>query len=174
MRVLALGINYSPDQTGIAPFTTGRCEYLAARGHQVRVCTGFPYYPAWRVRDADRGRLFAREAVNGVTVLRSYAYVPRRVTAARRILHEASFVASASLRALIGPRPDVLFVVSPPLGLALPADRTSVASALWRLRSLALAGPHGAPGLMCASRVLHHSRAASARQSAPARPEPLG
>ena len=121
MRVLALGINYSPDQTGIAPFTTGRCEYLAARGHQVRVCTGFPYYPAWRVRDADRGRLFAREAVNGVTVLRSYAYVPRRVTAARRILHEASFVASASLRALIGPRPDVLFVVSPPLGLALPA-----------------------------------------------------
>src|SRR5438105_1542355 len=94
------------------------------------MCTGFPYYPAWRLRAEDRGRLFAREAVNGVTVLRSWAYVPRRVTPARRILHEASFVASASMRALLGPRPDVLFVVSPPLGLALPAV---LLSRLWRV-----------------------------------------
>ena len=121
MRVLVLGINYSPEETGIAPFNTGRCEYLAGRGHEVRMCTGLPYYPAWRIRDEYRGHLFTREAVNGVTVLRSYLYVPRRVTAVRRILHEASFVLSASLRALLGPRPDVLFVVSPPLGLALPA-----------------------------------------------------
>jgi len=130
MRVLVLGINYSPEETGIAPFNTGRCEYLAGRGHEVRMCTGLPYYPAWRIRDEYRGHLFTREAVNGVTVLRSYLYVPRRVTAVRRILHEASFVLSASLRALLGPRPDVLFVVSPPLGLALPAV---LLSRVWRV-----------------------------------------
>ena len=49
---MMLGINYWPEETGIAVFNTGRCEYLAAQGHDVTMCTGFPYYPRWRVDDA--------------------------------------------------------------------------------------------------------------------------
>ncbi len=119
MRVLILGINYWPEETGIAVFTTGRCEYLAAQGHEVTICTGFPYYPWWRVPAEYRGRLFDQESRNGVRILRSYLYVPRRVTSLRRILHEASFIASSCLRALKERRPDVLLTISPPLGLAL-------------------------------------------------------
>jgi colanic acid biosynthesis glycosyl transferase WcaI len=48
MRAAYLGINYSPDETGIAPFATGRCEYVATHGHQVVACTGVPYYPQWQ------------------------------------------------------------------------------------------------------------------------------
>ena len=121
MRLLMLGINYWPEPTGIAVFNTGRCEYMAARGHDTTMCTGFPYYPRWQVDDAYRGRLVADEARNGVRILRSWLYVPRQVTALRRIPHEASFVASSCLRALAGRRPDVLLTVSPPLGLALSA-----------------------------------------------------
>jgi len=119
MRLLMLGINYWPEETGIAVFNTGRCEFLAAQGHGVRMCTGFPYYPRWRVDEAYRGRLFARERRNGVQILRSFLYVSRRVTTLRRILHEASFIASSFLRVLGGRRPDLLVTVSPPLGLAL-------------------------------------------------------
>jgi len=119
MRIVMLGINYWPEETGIAVFNTGRCEYLAARGHDVTMCTGFPYYPRWRVDAAYRGRLFTRETRNGVRILRSYLYVPRRVTTLRRMLHEGSFIASSVLRALAGRRPDLLVTVSPPLGLAL-------------------------------------------------------
>ena len=43
MRILVLGINYWPEETGIAVFNTGRCEYLAAKGHDVTMVTGFPY-----------------------------------------------------------------------------------------------------------------------------------
>src|SRR5216683_2539841 len=68
MHIAVLGINYWPDRTGIAPFTTGRCEYLAARGHRVTVFTGFPYYPGWRVPSAYRGRLLSREVRNGVSI----------------------------------------------------------------------------------------------------------
>ena len=124
MRILFIGINYWPDATGIAPFTTGRCEYLASRGHEVGVVTGFPYYPEWRIAPDDRGRLRAREVRNDVTILRSWIYVPSRVTSARRILHEASFVATAWMHAahfLWRQKPDLLFVVSPPLGLGLVA-----------------------------------------------------
>jgi colanic acid biosynthesis glycosyl transferase WcaI len=119
MRLLMLGINYWPEETGIAVFNTGRAEYMAGRGHDVTMCTGMPYYPRWRIHDAYRGRLVASETRNGVRILRSYLYVPRRVTSLRRILHEASFITFSCLRALASGRPDVLMTVSPPLGLAL-------------------------------------------------------
>jgi colanic acid biosynthesis glycosyl transferase WcaI len=122
MRICVLGINYWPDKTGIAPFTTGRAEYLASCGHDVSVFTGFPYYPEWKVPTEYRGRAFAREMRNGVNIFRSWLHVPRKVTGARRILHEASFIASSLLRAgSAWKRPDIMFVVSPPLGLGLSA-----------------------------------------------------
>ncbi|HSF32810.1 MAG TPA: WcaI family glycosyltransferase [Candidatus Tectomicrobia bacterium] len=121
MRLLVLGINYWPEETGIAVFTTGRCEYLAAQGHEVMMVTGFPYYPQWRVHDGYRGRLFARETRHGVTILRCYLYVPRRVTTLSRVLHEASFLAFSLIRALGARQPELLLVVSPPLGLAISA-----------------------------------------------------
>jgi colanic acid biosynthesis glycosyl transferase WcaI len=133
MHIAVLGINYWPDRTGIAPFTTGRCEYLAARGHRVTVYTGFPYYPSWRVPSEYRGRLLSREVRNGVSIFRSWLYVPHLVTGGRRILHEASFIASASIRTLARVRsekPDLLFVVSPPLGLGLTA---LTLSRLWKV-----------------------------------------
>jgi colanic acid biosynthesis glycosyl transferase WcaI len=119
MRLLMLGINYWPEETGIAVFNTGRCEYLASRGHDTTMCTGFPYYPRWLIDDAYRGRLVARETRNGVRIFRSWLHVPTRVTTVRRVIHEASFVVSSCLRALVAPPPEVLVTVSPPLGLVL-------------------------------------------------------
>jgi colanic acid biosynthesis glycosyl transferase WcaI len=130
VRILFLGINYHPEDTGIAVFTTGRCEYLAARGHEVTICTTFPYYPAWRVADSYRGALVRRERRNGVTILRTWSHVPRRVTPARRVLHEASFIASSCLRALATRPPDVVVTTSPPLGLAAS---TILLGRLWRV-----------------------------------------
>ena len=130
MRILHLGINYWPDETGIAPFATGRCEYLAAQGHEVTTCTGFPFYPQWRVPSKYHGRLFSHERRAGVRILRSWMYVPRRLTPFKRIIHESSFVCSSLLRALGNARPDVLFVTSPPLGLAACAIALST---MWRV-----------------------------------------
>ncbi len=130
MRILILGINYWPEETGIGAFTTYRAEYLASLGHDVTVCTTFPYYPEWKVAAAYAGRLVSGETRNGVRILRSYAYVPSRVTSVMRVLHEASFIASSLVRALFQTRPDLLLVVSPPLGLAVNAY---VLSRLWRI-----------------------------------------
>jgi len=121
MRILLLSINYWPEETGIGAFTTYRAEYLAQAGHDVTVCTSFPYYPDWQVAPQYKGRLMASEQRNGVRILRSYLYVPNPVTSLKRVLHEASFIASSFVRAATVSRPDVLLVVSPPLGLALSA-----------------------------------------------------
>lgn len=121
MRIVTLGINYWPEETGIGPLTTWRCEYLASRGHDVTVCTTFPYYPQWRVDERYRHGLWHREERRGVAILRSCAWVPARVSPLKRILFEASFLASNLARTLSAGKPDLLWVVSPPLGLALTA-----------------------------------------------------
>lgn len=130
MKVMILSINYWPEVTGIGAFTTYRAEFLAAAGHDVEVCTTFPYYPEWKVPPSYAGRLAASEERNGVRILRSYAYVPNPATPLKRILHEASFIFSSMLRALAGKRPDLLLVVSPPLGLAVNAI---LLSRFWRI-----------------------------------------
>lgn len=130
MKILILSINYWPELTGIGAFTTYRAEYLAAAGHEVEICTTFPYYPDWKVPASYKGRLASREQHNGVSVFRSYAYIPNPVTALRRVFHEGSFIASSLIRAIFRKRPDVLLVVSPPLGLAVPA---LLLSRIWRV-----------------------------------------
>jgi putative colanic acid biosynthesis glycosyltransferase WcaI len=121
MKVLILSINYWPEVTGIGAFTTYRAEYLAAAGHDVEVCTTFPYYPEWKIPVEYSGKMALSEERNGVRVVRSYAYIPHPVTPLKRIFHEASFVFSSMVRALGRKRPDVMLVVSPPLGLAVIA-----------------------------------------------------
>jgi colanic acid biosynthesis glycosyl transferase WcaI len=130
LRILVLSINYWPDETGIAAFNIWRCEYLAAQGHQVTICTGPPYYPQWRVPQPYRGKLIQREVRNGVTILRSWMFVPSSLNTKKRVLHEATFLASSFMRALATRKPDLIFAVSPPLGLGLAA---STLSRLWNV-----------------------------------------
>lgn len=121
MRVIVWGINYAPEFTGIAPHSVALCEFLREQGHHVEVLTSFPYYPAWRKKPEDLGKLYRTDIVNDVPVHRCWHFVPARVSALKRILHEGSFVFTSTLRALFLQRPDVYVVVSPPLLLGVAA-----------------------------------------------------
>jgi colanic acid biosynthesis glycosyl transferase WcaI len=121
VNIFVWGINYAPEKTGIAPYNTGLCTHLAAAGHDVRMITTFPYYPEWRKSTRSRGRLFHTERIDGVVVHRCWHFVPRRPNAWKRMLHEATFVATGWLRLFTLERPDVLLVVSPPLLLGAAA-----------------------------------------------------
>ena len=121
MRIIVWGINYAPEFTGIAPHSVALCEDLRARGHDVEMVTGFSYYPTWKKRPEDHSRLYRTDGINGVTVRRCWQFVPERVSALKRIIHEASFIFTSLLRILSLPRPDVFVVVSPPLLLGVAA-----------------------------------------------------
>jgi putative colanic acid biosynthesis glycosyltransferase WcaI len=121
MRVIVWGINYAPEFTGIAPHSVALCEFLHARGADVSMVTAFAYYPSWQKRPEDGGRLYRTDVIDGVPVHRCWQFVPARVSALKRILHEGSFVFTSTLRALFLPRPDVYIVVSPPLLLGVAA-----------------------------------------------------
>ena len=92
MRVLVLSMNYAPEMTAVAPFTTGLCEHLARSGHQVRVITTFAHYPEWRVWDRYRNQIRNRTVVNDVSILRIWHFVPRHPGSLfRRLLYDLSF-----------------------------------------------------------------------------------
>ncbi len=121
MRVVVWGINYAPEFTGIAPHSVALCEFLCGRGHDVEMVSTFSYYPTWRKLPDDQGRVYRTDVINGVPVHRCWHFVPPQVSALKRILHEASFIATSVLRQLTLKAPDVYVVVSPPLLLGAAA-----------------------------------------------------
>lgn len=108
-----VGINYAPEVTGIAPYTTGFAEGMARAGHDVSVVTALPHYPEWRIAAGYEDAHRAPTVINGVRVRRVKLHVPVNPTPRGRILLEASF-AQAAVRAPWG-RPDLVVAVSPTL-----------------------------------------------------------
>ena len=98
MRILIWGINYAPEVTGIAPCNVALCESLRASGHDARMLTAFAYYPGWKKAPADRARPYRTDVLNGVPVHRCWQYVPARVSALKRIVHEGTFVVTSLVR----------------------------------------------------------------------------
>ena len=90
LKITIIGLNYAPELTGIAPYTTRLAESLAAGGMSVDVITGYPHYPEWRLKDGYSG-LKMVETTRGVRITRYRHFIPRRVTAIGRVLLEASF-----------------------------------------------------------------------------------
>ena len=121
MRILVWGINYAPEVTGIAPCNVALCEHLRAAGHDAHMLTTFAYYPDWQKRPEDRGRVYRTDVLNDVPVHRCWHYVPARVSALKRIVHEGTFVLLSFLRGLTLGSFDALVVVSPPLLLGAAA-----------------------------------------------------
>lgn len=120
MKILVVGLNYAPEPVGIAPYTTGLAQGLALRGHDVSVVAGEPYYPQWqRYGGLPIGRASSME--NGVKITRVPHYIPSDPTGLKRIMHHASFAASALLPSSkeAGKGIDLVFAVAPSL-LSVP------------------------------------------------------
>lgn len=118
MRILVYSANYAPEPTGIGKYSAEMAQWLAqTQGNEVRVVTGMPHYPAWRVDDGYRGRGYMTEQLDGVEVLRAPHWVPNQPKAAARIIYLVGF-ALTSLPLIVRSvlwRPDVVLTVAPAL-----------------------------------------------------------
>jgi colanic acid biosynthesis glycosyl transferase WcaI len=119
LHILVVTSAYAPERTGTAALNTELCEYLAGRGHRVSVVTSFPHYPKWKVFLNYRGKLWQNETLNGVTVFRSYAYIPSRRTTVRRIVYDTTVGLFGGIRGLGVGDVDLVLAVSPPLQAGL-------------------------------------------------------
>jgi colanic acid biosynthesis glycosyl transferase WcaI len=116
-RILVTGINYAPEYVGTGKYTGEMCEWLAARGHRVRVVTAPPYYPAWKVWPGFSRLWFRRENHRNLSIIRCPLWVPKQPHGLTRILHLASFALSSILAMVYSAfwRPEIVISIAPTL-----------------------------------------------------------
>jgi colanic acid biosynthesis glycosyl transferase WcaI len=124
LDVLVIGMHYAPEPSGNAPYTTGMVRGLASAGHRVRVITGYPHYPQWKIAEG-YGGFRTRERDGEVPITRVWHPVPATPSASRRVMMDAAFTLHAAV--VRGPRPDVVIAISPVL-------LTVAAGLRWRKR----------------------------------------
>lgn len=135
LKILILGLNYAPEQVGVAVYTTGLAEAMIRRGHQVEVVAGKPYYPSWTVPPEFRSGWKCKTVEGGVNVTRVAHYVPAKPTGIRRLLHHVSFALSCFFPTLAAARsfkPDIVVTVAPSL---ITAPVASIAARVSNARS---------------------------------------
>ena len=123
MRILMLTQWFDPELTfkGLA-----FARKLVERGHKVEVLTGFPNYPGGKLYPGYRIRLWQRESLDGIPVVRVPLYPSHDRSVVRRAWNYLSFAIAATV---LGPallcRPDVIYAYHPPgtVGLAALALR---------------------------------------------------
>jgi colanic acid biosynthesis glycosyl transferase WcaI len=115
MKITISSLYFHPDHSGIAVYASDFAAYAAQQGHEVTVITGFPFYPRWKKNKADQWKFFRTDQALGAKVRRGYVYVPSKVTAFRRIVHELSFLLFATVNFLRGGRADAVVVFTTPV-----------------------------------------------------------
>lgn len=131
MRILLIGLNYAPELTGIGKYSGEMMEWLAERGHEVRVVTAPPYYPAWKVWESYRWWAYRREtSPAGARIYRCPLWVPKEPRGLSRLIHLGSFAASSLpvMLAMTAWRPDVVITVEPTFFTAPAALLTATLS----------------------------------------------
>ena len=117
-RVALVGINYAPESTGIGPYTSAMAHTWADAGAQVKVVTGVPHCPAWRVDPAYATGRRRHEHDGAVDLLRLRHHVPAHPGLVGRARMEGSFFRAAAPAVARTPS-DVVVAVTPSIsGLA--------------------------------------------------------
>lgn len=120
MKILVVSLYFDPDLCQAnGPIIRALCNDLIDAGHQVTVLTSFPHYNCDAIWPRYKGRLFERDRVGGIRVIRSYLFVPRTKSVFGRILNYLSFNVTSTLAGLFTGKQDVIFVMSPPLTIGL-------------------------------------------------------
>lgn len=127
MKILIQSLNFHPELTGIGKYSGEMAAYLASQGHEVRVITTPPYYPAWEINPEYKKYFWSKEGWRDVLVWRCPIWVPKKPTGITRILHLSSFALSSFPITLfqIFWRPDAILTIEPPLFTAPAALLTA-------------------------------------------------
>lgn len=117
--ILLIGINFSPELTGIGKYTGEMVDWLVENNFQCNVVTSFPYYPYWQIQKPYKNKFHTRETLkNGrLNIYRCPMYVPAQPSGMKRLIHEFTFFCSALLMViylLFKPKKDYIFCVAPP------------------------------------------------------------
>lgn len=115
MHILFLTDNFPPEVNAPASRTFEHCREWVRAGHKVTVITGFPNFPKGEVFPGYRNRLWQKETLDGIDVLRVWTYITANEGFFRRILDYQSYMLAAIAAAPFVQNVDVVVATSPQL-----------------------------------------------------------
>ena len=117
MKLLVWTQNFPPEVGGNPVLLGDLADYMAYRGHEVTVVTGFPNYPTGIIPKEYRRKLWYRDERNGARIVRTFIYASPKRTLWRRMLSVISFAISSFFGALFSGPQDAILCLQPfPLG----------------------------------------------------------
>ena len=114
MRILVLSDNFVPEQNAPALRTYEHCKRWVEDGASVTVITSVPNFPTGKPRAPYRNRLYQREMIDGIEVIRVWTFMAANQGVALRMLDFLSFGVASFLAGLFR-KADVIMATSPQL-----------------------------------------------------------
>lgn len=113
MHILFLTDNFPPEVNAPASRTFEHCRAWVLAGHRVTVVTCAPNFPSGRLHDGYRNRLWSRETIDGIEVVRVWSFITANEGLFRRSLDYISYMVGAVLAAPFVRGIDVVVATSP-------------------------------------------------------------
>jgi glycosyltransferase involved in cell wall biosynthesis len=114
MEVLLVTDNFVPEQNASARRSYEHCRRWVKQGVNVTVITTVPNFPLGKPQPPYRNRLYAREIIDGIHVVRVWSFLAPNRGVVLRALDFASFAVSGFLAGLFQ-KPDIIVATSPQL-----------------------------------------------------------
>lgn len=112
MRILFLTDNFPPEVNAPATRTYEHCREWVKKGASVTVITCQPNFPQGKVFPGYRNRLWQREEIDGIQVIRVWSYIAANSGFVKRILDFVSYAFMAFWAGLLV-RTDIIIATSP-------------------------------------------------------------
>lgn len=120
MKILFLTDFFPPEASAAAARTYEHCKKWVELGADITVITGAPNYPTGKVYPGYKNRLYFKETINGIKVVRVWTYTTANKGTIRRTLDYMSFGFSAFFAGLFQTC-DIIIGTSPNLFTAISA-----------------------------------------------------
>jgi glycosyltransferase involved in cell wall biosynthesis len=113
VHILFLSDNFPPEFNAPASRTFEHCREWVDLGMRVTVITCAPNFPKGEVFNGYQNRLWQREIVDGICVVRVWSYIAANEGHVKRILDYASFMVSSTIAGFFVRNVDIVIGTSP-------------------------------------------------------------
>jgi glycosyltransferase involved in cell wall biosynthesis len=113
MKILFLSDNFPPEVNALATRTYEHCKLWVNQGHEVTVITCFPNFPQGKIYPGYKNKLYQKEIIDGIRVIRVWSYITPNSGFLKRGLDQLSSAFTSSIAGLFIKKTDYIIASSP-------------------------------------------------------------
>ena len=120
MKIIFLTDNFPPEVNAPATRTFEHCTEWVKQGAEVTVITCFPNFPQGKIYEGYKNKLYQKESINGITVIRVWSFMAANKGVIKRLLDFNSYAIMAFIVGVFC-RTDLIIGTSPQFFTAISA-----------------------------------------------------